>query len=345
MSQVENTGVYGTTEQDAWPLMQEEIAQQVIDGVTEQSATLRLFQQLPNLSTRTRRLPVLNAKGMGYFTADTTDDSLTGDTDVQFDDDTQDESGPPETEFPGRKKTHQFEWKNVYINAEPIAIIVPVPEDVVADLNYNIWDQVRPHIVEAFGEKIDEAVIWGQGRPNTWPSGIVPTAVARGYTVTRGTHTDLADDISELMGLLEEDGRRPTSHMADPSLRKDFRGLRDSQDRPLYHPSVREGDMDMLWGLPLSWVWNDSFQVATSKLITGDTNKAVYAIRQDMEFKVLDQAVITDDNDEIVFNLAQQDMVALRVVMRLGWAVPNPIHTRARDRSQSYPFAVLEEAT
>ena len=44
----------------------------------------------------------------------------------------------------------------------------------------------------------------------------------------------------------------------------------------------------------------------------------VYSIRQDITVKILDQGVIQDpETKDIVYNLAQQDMIALRVVMRL----------------------------
>jgi HK97 family phage major capsid protein len=345
MSQVLNTGVFGTTEQDAWPLIHEEIAREVISGVTEGSAALTFFDRLPNMSARTLRMAVLNTIGAGHFTGDTNDDSLTAGADSQFDDDKQASYGPPDTEFPGLKKTHQFEWENVYINAEAIAIILPVPEDVLADANYDIWEQMRPRIIEAFHQRIDNAIIWGQGRPTTWPTGIVPTAIARGYTIGAAAGVDFADSVSLLMGLLESDGKRPTAFLADPSVRATLRGLRDANGMPIYQPIADGPGTAQLWGLPLNYVWNNTFRPAVSPLIVGAMNEAKYAIRQDMEFKLITEGVITDEDKNIVFNLPQQDMVALRVVMRLGWAVPNSIHKMAQDRTASYPFAVLNAET
>lgn len=51
----------------------------------------------------------------------------------------------------------------------------------------------------------------------------------------------------------------------------------------------------------------------------------MYSIRQDITFKIFDQGVVQDPSDNtIVYNLMQNDMVALRAVMRLGWEIPNP---------------------
>ena len=54
---------------------------------------------------------------------------------------------------------------------------------------------------------------------------------------------------------------------------------------------------------------------------------------------MLDQAVISDGDGNVVLNLAQQDAVALRVVMRLGWALPKPVHPISG--RNYYPFSVL----
>ena len=80
-------------------------------------------------------------------------------------------------------------------------------------------------------------------------------------------------------------------------------------------------------------------------MVAGNFKQLVYAIRQDIDVKILDQAVIQDPaTKEIVFNLAQQDMIALRVTFRMGWALPNPA-TRLNDGRVNVPFAYIEAAT
>ena len=40
----------------------------------------------------------------------------------------------------------------------------------------------------------------------------------------------------------------------------------------------------------------------------------------------------------------QNDMVALRAVMRLGWEIPNPINAYNVDNTKAFPFAIYAPA-
>jgi hypothetical protein len=84
--------------------------------------------------------------------------------------------------------------------------------------------------------------------------------------------------------------------------------------------------------------------VNSVKLIAGDWTQGIIGVRQDVTWKMLDQAVITDANGQIVFNLPQQDMVAMRVVCRYGFQVPNPINRMNQVEANRYPFSVLRDA-
>lgn len=344
------TGTYMTTEYDAWPLIPEEVSNDIMEGIVEGSAALNFFNRLPNMGSRTQRMPILASLGDADFVGNKTSDSLVTGADQQVDDErfaalsgspygSADVGVMPEEGIPGLKQTHQMQWENVFIVAEPIAIILPVPEDVLDDASYDLWGAMRPRIIEAFHAKIDKAIIWGQNRPVTWPTGIVPTAIARGQVVKEGTGVDLAEDISNLMGVLEEQAFDPSGFMAAPGIKASLRNLRDTSNAPIFTPGFGKVP-DSIHGVNVNYIKNNTMYTNTSRLITGKMDEAKYAIRKDLSWKLFDQGVITDENGKVVMNLMQQDMKAMRVVMRMGWAVPNPIHALRPGRA-GYPFAVL----
>ena len=97
---------------------------------------------------------------------------------------------------------------------------------------------------------------------------------------------------------------------------------------------------DSLVGRPLIYdEIGGVFDTTKALLIAGDFSKAVYSIRQDITYKVLDQAIIQNTDGTIAYNLAQQDMSALRCVMRIGIQIANPVSRKGG--TNRYPFAVL----
>jgi len=94
-------------------------------------------------------------------------------------------------------------------------------------------------------------------------------------------------------------------------------------------------------GAPLYFPKNGALDATAALLVCGQAKEAVFSIRQDITYKVLTEAVIQDNAGDIVYNLAQQDMVALRAVMRVAWQVPNPINRVQETEANRYPFGVL----
>lgn len=54
------------------------------------------------------------------------------------------------------------------------------------------------------------------------------------------------------------------------------------------------------------------------------------------------EGVVQNTDGSIAYNLMQNDMVALRAVMRLGWEIPNPINALAKDKTKRCPFSILK---
>lgn len=304
---------------DAAALIPEEVSREIVQGVAETSACLRLFRRLPNMSRKQQRIPVLSALPTAYF--------VNGDT--------------------GLKQTTEQAWENKYLNAEEIACIVPIPEAVLDDADYDIWAEVRPRIVEAFGVVIDAAILFGTNAPNSWPASILDGATSAGHVVALGTGADIYDDImgeNGVISLVEEDGYMVNGHIAAMTMKARLRGLRDANGQPIFVRSMQDRTRYELDGEPMEFPANGAFDVTKALMFSGDFRQAVYAMRQEITYKVLTEAVIQDNTGAIVYNLAQQDMVALRAVMRMAWQVPNPVTRLQPTEAQRYPFAVLTPA-
>lgn len=143
---------------------------------------------------------------------------------------------------------------------------------------------------------------------------------------------------------MEEDGYFPDAMIGAISMRAKLRGLRDKNDRPLFLEDIKSTVPYTLSGMPIDFPRNGAFDATKTSLITGDFTQAVFAMRQDVTFKVFDSGVINDSTGKVIYNLMQNDMKAIRMVIRLGWEVFNPLNALQPDETKRYPFAVYEPA-
>lgn len=299
-------------------LIPEQTSREIIQGVTEQSTVLAMGRKLPNMSSNRTVMPVLDMLPVAYF--------VNGDT--------------------GRKKTTKMMWGKKKIYAEEIAVIVPIPEAVLDDADYDIWGEAKPRLVEAFGKVIDAAVFFGEEKPANWRDDIFTTATKAGAVIT--ATADMYKDIMGKNGVIariERSGYAPTAHVADIGMRAELRELVDKNNRPLFKADMQGATQYTLDGNPMKFPRNGFFDTEKAKMISGDFSQLVYSIRQDITFKLFDQGVVQDNaTGEILYNLMQNDMVALRAVMRLGWEIPNPINSLEKDATKRCPFAVYAPA-
>ena len=300
-------------------LISEQVANEIIQGVVSESAVLRMGKKLPNMSSKKYRMPVLDMLPVSYW--------VNGDN--------------------GFKQTSKMAWKNKYIIAEELAVIIPIPEAVVDDADYDIWGEVKPRAVEAMGKKIDSAVLFNIEKPDSWRNGIVKGARDAGNVVTLNSGDKLYDKIMSENGVIakvEESGYLPSGHMAHVTMRSKLRGVKDTTDQPIFKTDMQGATQYSLDGSPMDFPQNGVFDKSQALMITGDFRQLVYSIRQDVTYKLLTEATIVDPSTkEIIYALAQQDMVALRIVMRLGWEVPNPINSMKEKESERFPFAILKQ--
>lgn len=287
-------------------LIDTQVANEIFEGVVRESKALSMFRRLPNMTSDKTKLRVLDSLPIAYFVDESTNN--------------------------GRKNLTKMAWDKKYINAAELAVIVPIKENVLNDTSIDIWSEVKPRIVEAFGKKIDNAIFNGTDKPADWRAGLIPSIVTAGAEVTEGDN--LYSDINDVMTKVEESGYNVTGLLGGVGLKGKFRMLTDTTGQP-----IKGTEID---SLPKAFLDNGAWDKTKSVLIAGDFSQAVYAIRQDVTYKVLTEAVIQDPSSgDILYNLAQDDMVALRVVMRLGWEIPNPVNA-LNETAKRFPFANLK---
>lgn len=307
------------TRTNAAGLIPDPVAREIIQGAATSSAVLQMGRRLPNMTSRTQAMNVLDMLPMAYW--------VDGDN--------------------GFKQTSNMAWDKKKIYAEELAVIIPIPEAVLDDSDYDIWGEVKPRLVETFGGKIDDAILFGVDKPASWRDSILTTATAAQATVTEtgDIYTDIMGE-GGVISKVEESGFLPTGAMAAVKMRAKLRGVLDTTGRPIFKTDMQGTTQYALDGVPMTFPMNGSFDPTKALMIVGDFNQLVYSIRQDITYKILDQATIVDPaTKKVVYSLAQQDMVALRAVMRLGWEIPNPINAYQPDESKRSPFAVYKPAT
>lgn len=142
-------------------LIQEQVVSTIFQDAPKQSVFMSLARKLPNMTSKQTRIPVLDMLPVAYW--------VNGDT--------------------GFKQTSQQAWDNVYLTAAELAVIVPIPEAVLDDADFDILGEVTPRVNEAIGARVDAAVLFGTNRPTEWQNDIITMARQVGNNVSGGAVT------------------------------------------------------------------------------------------------------------------------------------------------------------
>jgi len=314
--------------------MQEpEVYKPILQATVNSSAAMQLATQLPPMSRNTRNMTVMNALPLAYWQS--TGTSLKQITDVT--------------------------WKGKTLTAEELAVIVPIAEDLLYDTEgtgYDLWSELTPRVGEAIGKLVDQAVFHGTSLPATWMTNtdgtaqsLLTAATAASHTVASGTGTDVYDDIfgtDGVLSLIEADGFDASGMVGAIAAKGTLRQVRADRTAtgaglPIFEQNA-DGTMN-IGGYRSLFPKNGCIDSTAALLFAGDFSQLVYAIRQDITVKLLTEGVIQDGDGAIQFNLAQQDMVALRFVFRLGFQISNYVTQANGTEATRYPFAVLTPAT
>ena len=291
---------------EALALLAEQDIDEIINPKTSQSAALQSFHSV-KMTAGTAKMPVLAALPTAGWVTDT---GASTDT----------------------KPTSKMSWKDKNLVAEEIAVIVPIHENTLADSKFDIWGQVRPLVVAEFGRVLDLAIFQGVNKPASWTDkALIPGAIAAGNTLE--ATADVAEDFNDAFSLVENDEFDVNAVYTGRFMRSQLRGLRDSQNRPVYLDALRsDGDTSSIYGQDLFYVTNRSWDRNQAIALVGDRDAVTLGIREDVQVKLLDQATVGG------INLAERDMVAMRFKFRVAYATA---YSTAGMAENAYPFSVI----
>lgn len=307
---------------DVGALIPEQVSNDLLGYTTAESAALSLFRRIPVARAQVR-FPILSALPTAYW--------VTGDT--------------------GLKQTSEVNWTNKYLNIEEIAVIIPVPDNVIADVDADIWSSAMPLLSEAVGRVLDAAVFFGTNAPASFPSNVLAAAVSAGNTYTEGTNAAAAGaiygDLDQALALLEADGYDLGGIVASTGLRAKFRAARTTAGERLDEGRIN-GSIDQFDGTPIVYPMRGMFPTGAGtgvRAFLGDWSQFVLAVRQDITLKISNEAVIQDGTGAIVYNSFQQDLTFLRLTFRCGWQVANTINQDQLVEANRYPVVALRTSS
>lgn len=155
--------------------------------------------------------------------------------------------------------------------------LIAVSLQLMQDSFFNMENLIADIAGERLGRIFNTHFTTGTGSGQ--PNGIV-TAAASGKVGTTGQTTSVIyDDLIDLIHSIDPAYRRGSKWMANDSSIKVVRKLKDSQNRPLWEPSVQAGQPDTLLGYPVVTNNDVAAMAANAKsILFGALNK--YKVRR-----------------------------------------------------------------
>lgn len=274
---------------------------EVITGVIESSAVLSAFPTVRTNSKLTK-IPVLGTKPTASFVGE---------------DLSQSSSIKPTSEVTVTESTATM---------ETLAVIVPIKKEVAMDLRdgagIDAWQIVRPQVSEAFAYAIDKAILFGDGAPTSWGTGLSDRAEAAGNYVAASNPLSWTD-FSKAMAQVEDDDYDVNVVLAHKGVRQKFREMVDDNNRPLYLEQVRgDGFTGQIFGADVTYGNNSGWDRTEADAILGDRNMVRVFVREELNVLFSEEASYTDG--ATLKSAFERNVILARFEMRLGWTVFAP---------------------
>lgn len=219
-----------------------------------------------------------------------------------------------------RISTSGATWIFPELRAKKLAVIIPITKEKLNDSTIDVFSELEESIAEAFYTAFDAAAIFGYESP--FATSLMGAINENNAIVEADTSAfDMA--ASDVMAMVEEAGYDVDGFAARIGLKNTLRKLRDANGAPIFVPGT---DQNELYGQPIEFVRNGAWKDKQADLIAGEWKYSLVGIREGIEYEILKEATLqnTLDEDGKPLSLAEQDMVAIKATMRIGYLCVKP---------------------
>lgn len=219
-----------------------------------------------------------------------------------------------------RISTSGATWIFPELRAKKLAVIIPITKEKLNDSTIDVFSELEESIAEAFYTTFDAAAVFGFESP--FATSLMGAIRENGAVVTANANNiDIA--ASDVMAMVEEAGYDVDGFAARIGLKNTLRKLRDANGAPIFVPGTGQNE---LYGQPIEFVRNGAWKDNQADLIAGEWKYSLVGIREGIEYEILKEATLqnTLDEDGKPLSLAEQDMVAIKATMRVGYLCVKP---------------------
>lgn len=219
----------------------------------------------------------------------------------------------------GVKPQSQVTWSDRTLVAEEIAVIIPIHENVVDDATVGVLSEIAQLGGQAIGKKLDQAVLFGTDKPASWVSpDLLSASVAAGQVTNtvdgEANASDLVGGVNQVAEAIATAGYAPDTLVSSLAMRYQVANLRDGNGLPIFRD-------ESFAGFRTFFNRNGAWAPASASAFVVDSTRVRVGVRSDITVKFLDQATLGTGESQI--NLAERDMVALRLKARYAYVLGN----------------------
>lgn len=224
-----------------------------------------------------------------------------------------------------KKGSTQPKFNLVTQTLKKLTAIVPMTEEILEDSAINLNTLLGELFAEAIAKEEDIQFFAGVGAPWT---GILNNGNVNHVDQASGDATQLTvDDLIDMEDATPTGALNGAKYYFHRSVLSVLRKLKGADGHYILVPASN-GQPATLNGYP--YETSDAFPALTDVgegdpyILFGNLKQgAVFGDKQQIRIKLLDQATVSDVDSSSI-NLAEQDMVALRIVERVGYVVALP---------------------